>query len=118
MKFSLPQKKVFLHSSNIPVNWGDMDALGHVNNTMYFRYMEIARVNWLNSLGIKLGKNKAVLNSEQELTESKPIIKIRITNDDKDMSTRFLPKEEDIIEDAASIYLLKNEEIKWKFYCW
>lgn len=57
MKFSLPQKKVFLHSSNIPVNWGDMDALGHVNNTMYFRYMEIARVNWLNSLGIKLGEN-------------------------------------------------------------
>ena len=57
MKFSLPQKKVFLHSSNIPVNWGDMDALGHVNNTMYFRYMETARVNWLNSLGIKLGEN-------------------------------------------------------------
>ena len=57
MKFSLPQKKVFIHSSNIPVNWGDMDALGHVNNTMYFRYMEIARVNWLNSLGIKLGEN-------------------------------------------------------------
>ena len=57
MKFTLPQKKVFLHSSNIPVNWGDMDALGHVNNTMYFRYMEIARVNWLNSLGIKLGEN-------------------------------------------------------------
>ena len=57
MKFSLPQKKVFLHSSNIPVNWGDMDALGHVNNTMYFRYMEIARVNWLNSLGIELGEN-------------------------------------------------------------
>ena len=57
MKFSLPQKKVFLHSSNITVNWGDMDALGHVNNTMYFRYMETARVNWLNSLGIKLGEN-------------------------------------------------------------
>ena len=57
MKFSLPQKKAFLHSSKIPVNWGDMDALGHVNNTMYFRYMEIARVNWLNSLGIKLGEN-------------------------------------------------------------
>ena len=57
MKFSLPQKKVFLHSSNISVNWGEMDALGHVNNTMYFRYMETARVNWLNSLGIKLGEN-------------------------------------------------------------
>ena len=61
---------------------------------------------------IKLGKNQSVLNSEQELTESKPIIKIRVANDDKDMSKRFIPKEENIIEDAASIYLLKDEEIK------
>lgn len=30
-----------------PIRWGDMDALGHVNNTLYFRYMEIARIEWL-----------------------------------------------------------------------
>lgn len=24
-----------------------MDALGHVNNTVYFRYMEVARLEWL-----------------------------------------------------------------------
>ena len=24
-----------------------MDALGHVNNTVYFRYMEQARIEWL-----------------------------------------------------------------------
>lgn len=30
----------------IPIRWGDMDAMGHVNNTLYFRYMEIARVAW------------------------------------------------------------------------
>ena len=28
----------------IPVAWGDMDAYGHVNNTMYFRYFETARI--------------------------------------------------------------------------
>lgn len=28
----------------IPVRWGDLDALNHVNNTVYFRYMEEARV--------------------------------------------------------------------------
>jgi acyl-CoA thioester hydrolase len=27
-----------------------MDAMGHVNNTVYFRYMEQARVEWLESL--------------------------------------------------------------------
>lgn len=28
-----------------------MDALGHVNNTVYFRYAEQARIEWLLSLG-------------------------------------------------------------------
>ena len=27
-----------------PVAWGDMDALGHVNNVTYFRYFENARI--------------------------------------------------------------------------
>ena len=31
---------------NIPIRWGDMDAMGHVNNTIYFRYMEQIRVSW------------------------------------------------------------------------
>ena len=34
-------------TDRFPIRWGDMDALGHVNNTEYFRYMEQARVNWL-----------------------------------------------------------------------
>ncbi|MDH4029217.1 MAG: acyl-CoA thioesterase [Chromatiales bacterium] len=29
---------------DIPVAWGDMDALGHVNNIVYFRYFETARM--------------------------------------------------------------------------
>lgn len=28
------------HVERLRVLWGDMDALGHVNNVMYFRYME------------------------------------------------------------------------------
>lgn len=31
----------------IPVQWGDMDAYGHVNNTVFFRYFESARVDYL-----------------------------------------------------------------------
>jgi len=33
-----------------------MDAQGHVNNTLYFRYMEQARVEWLESLRERTGK--------------------------------------------------------------
>jgi acyl-CoA thioester hydrolase len=28
----------------LPVPWGDQDAFGHVNNTVYFRWMESARI--------------------------------------------------------------------------
>ena len=38
-----------VQTSCIPVRWGDMDAFGHVNNTVYFRYMEQVRIEWLNS---------------------------------------------------------------------
>lgn len=27
----------------MPIRWGDLDALGHINNTAYFRYVEEAR---------------------------------------------------------------------------
>jgi acyl-CoA thioester hydrolase len=33
--------------TRIPIRWGDMDAQGHVNNAVYFRYMEQARIEWL-----------------------------------------------------------------------
>lgn len=35
------------------VRWGEMDALGHVNNVAYFRYFEDARLNWMQRLGVR-----------------------------------------------------------------
>ena len=39
-----------MHVERIPIRWGDMDAMGHVNNTVYFRYMEQARIGWFDAL--------------------------------------------------------------------
>jgi acyl-CoA thioester hydrolase len=39
-----------VHVESIPMRWGDMDAMGHVNNTVYFRYMEQARIGWFDAL--------------------------------------------------------------------
>lgn len=44
-------ERKLLHASRVAVRRGDMDALGHVNNTVYFRYLEQVRVEWLESLG-------------------------------------------------------------------
>ena len=40
-----------LDRRTITMRWGDMDAVGHLNNTYYFRYMEQIRVEWLDSIG-------------------------------------------------------------------
>lgn len=34
-----------------PVSWGDMDAFAHVNNTVYFRFFESARIAYFERLG-------------------------------------------------------------------
>ena len=33
-----------------PVAWGEMDALQHINNVLYFRYFESARVAYFNKI--------------------------------------------------------------------
>lgn len=36
----------------IPVAWGDMDAFGHVNNVMYLRWCETARMAYFERIGV------------------------------------------------------------------
>ena len=43
-------EKKQVHVERIPIRWGDMDAMGHVNNTVYFRFMEQARIGWFDAL--------------------------------------------------------------------
>ena len=33
----------------IPLRWSDLDAMNHLNNTLYFRLMEEARICWFNA---------------------------------------------------------------------
>jgi acyl-CoA thioester hydrolase len=35
----------------LPVQWGEMDAYGHVNNAVFFRYFESARMQYLQQCG-------------------------------------------------------------------
>lgn len=34
-----------------PVAWGEMDSMGHVNNIVYFRYFESARIAYFERVG-------------------------------------------------------------------
>jgi acyl-CoA thioester hydrolase len=35
----------------LPLQWGEMDAFGHVNNAVYFRWFESARMSYFERLG-------------------------------------------------------------------
>ena len=39
------------------IRWGEIDALGHLNNTQYFRYYEEARIHWFENIGIDYKSN-------------------------------------------------------------
>jgi acyl-CoA thioester hydrolase len=43
---------MFPVSVTIPVQWGDMDALGHVNNTRYLAWFESARIALFQRVGV------------------------------------------------------------------
>jgi len=51
MKLELPDRKKLVFERVMPIRWGDMDAMGHLNNTSYFRFMETCRIDWMQSIG-------------------------------------------------------------------
>ncbi|MCG5077420.1 acyl-CoA thioesterase [Paraburkholderia tagetis] len=57
----------------MPIRWGDMDAFGHVNNTVYFRYMEQVRISWFEHIGVgaesherNSGQGPVIVNASME----------------------------------------------------
>ncbi|MBI2423686.1 MAG: acyl-CoA thioesterase [Candidatus Hydrogenedentes bacterium] len=47
------QRDHFKSWVTVPVRWGDMDAMGHVNNAMYMTYLESARIHLFAELGME-----------------------------------------------------------------
>ncbi|WP_201615638.1 acyl-CoA thioesterase [Psychrobacter urativorans] len=46
---------------NQPIHWGEMDAFSHLNNVVYYRYAESARIAYLQALGMFDGSMVTVL---------------------------------------------------------
>lgn len=51
MKFETEPKGTLVFSRSYNPAWGEMDALGHINNTRYFVWCEQTRIAWLESMG-------------------------------------------------------------------
>ena len=46
-----PERARFPVSLRLALQWGEMDAYGHANNTIYFRWFESARMEYFRRLG-------------------------------------------------------------------
>ena len=66
MKIEIPENKKLVYEMRIPIRWGDMDAMNHVNNTIYFRYLETIRIDWMRSIGCQpdpQGEGPVIVNA-------------------------------------------------------
>ena len=66
MKIEIPEQKKLVYDMCVPIRWGDMDAMGHLNNGSYFRYLEIIRIEWMHSIGCApdpLGEGPVIVNA-------------------------------------------------------
>ena len=66
MRIELPQNTKLVYAMSIPIRWGDMDAMGHVNNASYFRYLETVRIDWLRSINCQpdpSGEGPVIVNA-------------------------------------------------------
>jgi len=64
-----------LHSLRMQVRWGDMDALGHVNNAEYLRYFEQSRIEWLEGHGYAVaGVGTGPILAKVSVTYLKPVV--------------------------------------------
>lgn len=52
LRSSLPEMNAWPIAIILPIQWGDMDAFGHVNNTVHFRWYESARIAYLDDAGL------------------------------------------------------------------
>ena len=66
MRILVPEHKKLVFEKVIAIRWGDMDAMGHLNNTSYFRFLETARIDWMTQLGctpLPTGEGPVIINA-------------------------------------------------------
>lgn len=57
----VPSRSQYRHFVPLPVQWGDMDMLGHVNNVIFFRYAESGRIAYFDQM---LGNDPVIWGGE------------------------------------------------------
>lgn len=70
----MTEQAIKVHEKKFAIAWGDMDALGHVNNSRYFDYFQEARIEWLKEINIKMTGTTGPVVIHVAATFLKPVI--------------------------------------------
>ncbi|MDR3442088.1 MAG: thioesterase family protein [Legionella sp.] len=70
----MTEQKITVHEKIFSIAWGDMDALGHVNNARYFDYFQEARIEWLQELNIPMTGTTGPVVIHVACTYLKPVV--------------------------------------------
>lgn len=70
----MTETKIAVHQKTFSIAWGDMDALGHVNNGRYFDYFQQARIDWLQELNLDMRQSLGPVVIHIACTFLKPVI--------------------------------------------
>jgi acyl-CoA thioester hydrolase len=70
----MTEKRMRVHQKIFDIPWGDMDALGHVNNARYFDYFQEARIEWLRVLNVHLTQQIGPVVIHVDCTFLKPVV--------------------------------------------
>ncbi len=63
-----------LHNMTLPIRWGELDVLGHVNNAQYLRYFEESRTLWCEQIGRPLrNTGEGMILLQATVTYLKPV---------------------------------------------
>lgn len=57
----------------LPVQWGEMDAFGHVNNSQYFKYFESVRLAYFDALALMSHQHLAPILAETTCKFRRPL---------------------------------------------
>jgi acyl-CoA thioester hydrolase len=70
----MSKPRTLLHETTLDTRWGDMDALGHINNATYFTYCESIRVEWLEGVSGRIagaqGEGPVLINANCDFLRS------------------------------------------------
>ncbi|MCL2656920.1 MAG: acyl-CoA thioesterase [Betaproteobacteria bacterium] len=119
MSDSHAQPFILLHECIIPVRWGDQDALGHVNNTVFFRFMEQARVEWFEQQGVICNSDQpqTIVIVHASCTFLKPItypanVRVRLYGGEPGRSS-VMTRYELLDEDSGNSYATGEAKVVW-----